>query len=148
MKARLQHFMEQEGLSPAKLADILEIQRSGLSHILSGRNKPGFDFIYKLIKSYPLLNAEWLITGKGNMYKEQRGLFDSNSPEIDTGKTHGKPLFDSVNEEVIQNSTNVESIENPNFRQISNNCPENKILVKALLFYSDGTFEDYVANKD
>ena len=45
MKSRLQQFLEVEQLSPARLSEIMGIQRSGLSHILSGRNKPGFDFI-------------------------------------------------------------------------------------------------------
>ena len=70
MKERLQQFLNSEQLTSSKLSDILGIQRSGMSHILSGRNKPSFDFIQKLLLKFPSLNAEWLITGKGNMYKE------------------------------------------------------------------------------
>lgn len=70
MKDRLQQFLTLEQLSPARFADILGVQRSGLSHILSGRNKPGFDFISKMLQKFPQINSEWLLTGKGKMYKE------------------------------------------------------------------------------
>ena len=70
MKDRLVQLLQSEQLSPSRFADILGVQRSGISHILSGRNKPGFDFIEKIVIKFPDINAEWLITGKGKMYKE------------------------------------------------------------------------------
>lgn len=70
MNSRLQQFLELENLTPARLADMLGVQRSGVSHILSGRNKPGYDFINKLLLKFPAINAEWLLTGKGKPYKE------------------------------------------------------------------------------
>ena len=139
MKSRLQQFLEVEQLSPARLADVLGIQRSGLSHILSGRNKPGFDFIQKLLTRYPTLSAEWLITGKGKMYKEQISpatitehkevindevsLFDDN--ESDTGE------FDTsqLNENLINTPQRDEG-------------RKKKILKRVLLIYSDNSFED------
>lgn len=71
MTNRLQQFLELENLTPARLADILGVQRSGLSHILSGRNKPGYDFIYKLLVKFPELSADWFLTGKGKPYKQR-----------------------------------------------------------------------------
>ncbi len=70
MKTRLQQFLQAEDLTPARFADRIGIQRSGVSHVLAGRNKPGFDFIESMLLCYPSLNAEWLMTGKGKMYKE------------------------------------------------------------------------------
>ena len=49
MRTRLQQFLQAENLSPSRFADQIGIQRSGMSHILSGRNKPGFDFIEKIL---------------------------------------------------------------------------------------------------
>ena len=72
MQSRLQQFLQAENITPARFADQIGIQRSGVSHILAGRNKPGFDFIEKMLRCYPSLNAEWLITGKGKMFKEIR----------------------------------------------------------------------------
>jgi len=70
MNERLKQFLTMEGLSPARFADIMEIQRSGISHLLSGRNKPSFEFIQKMLTAYPALNPEWLILGKGKPYKD------------------------------------------------------------------------------
>lgn len=70
MNSRLQQFLDLENLTPARLADMLGVQRSGLSHILSGRNKPGYEFINKLLVKFPTISADWLLTGKGKPYKE------------------------------------------------------------------------------
>ncbi len=79
MNNRLQQFLELENLTPARLADTLGVQRSGLSHILSGRNKPGFEFITKLLTKFPHINSEWLIMGNGKPYKEMMGSQTANS---------------------------------------------------------------------
>lgn len=69
MKDRLQQFLDLKNISAARLADMMGIQRSALSHILGGRNKPSFDFISKFITLFPYVNAEWFITGKGEAFK-------------------------------------------------------------------------------
>lgn len=86
MNSRLQQFLELENLTPARLADMLGVQRSGLSHILSGRNKPGYDFINKLLLKFPAINAEWLLTGKGKPYKEMNipSYAEERSPSFRT----------------------------------------------------------------
>ena len=70
MNNRLQQFLELENLTPARLADMLGIQRSGLSHILSGRNKPSYDFLNRILTKFPHINADWLMTGKGKAYRD------------------------------------------------------------------------------
>jgi len=67
MKERIKKYMDHKGLSAAELADIIGVQRSNLSHILTGRNNPGSSFIEKLLHKYPELDARWLITGEGDM---------------------------------------------------------------------------------
>ena len=70
MNNRLQQFLELENLTPARLADMLGVQRSGLSHILSGRNKPSYDFLTRILTKFPHINADWLMTGRGKAYRE------------------------------------------------------------------------------
>ena len=84
MQDRLQQFLQLEQLTPARLSDIIGVQRSGLSHILSGRNKPGFDFIQRLLTKFPTLSADWLITGKGKMYKEVNNGSSFREPKINS----------------------------------------------------------------
>jgi transcriptional regulator with XRE-family HTH domain len=82
MKERLIQLLDLEQLSPSKFADIIGVQRSSISHVISGRNKPSFDFLQKTLKAFPGLNASWLMLGEGSMY-DQMGrnvsgnLFDS-----------------------------------------------------------------------
>jgi len=69
MKERLLQIIDLEQLTPSKFADIIGVQRSSVSHIISGRNKPSFDFLQKTLKAFPGLNADWLIMGEGTMYE-------------------------------------------------------------------------------
>ena len=57
--------MEFYGLSGAGLADKIDVQRSSISHILSGRNKPSLDFIMKVLSAFPDVDLYWLLNGKG-----------------------------------------------------------------------------------
>ena len=56
MNKRLQQFLNAENISQSQFADTLNVARAGVSHILAGRNKPGFDFIESLILHFPDLN--------------------------------------------------------------------------------------------
>ena len=71
MNTRLLKFLESENISQAQFADTIGVARASISHLVSGRNKPGYDFIERMALSYPSLNLEWLITGKGKMYKTE-----------------------------------------------------------------------------
>ena len=73
MDKRLQQFLDAENISQAQLADTLGVARAGISHILSGRNKPGFDFLEAMAVHYPQISMDWLLTGKGRMYKDTAG---------------------------------------------------------------------------
>ena len=70
MDKRLLQFLEAENISQSRLAEILDVNRSGITHILSGRNRPGFDFIEQMALHYPSLSLDWLISGRGRMYKD------------------------------------------------------------------------------
>lgn len=70
MNHRLQQFLSAENISQAQFADSIDVARASVSHVLAGRNKPGYDFIRSISDHYPRLNLEWLISGKGKMYKQ------------------------------------------------------------------------------
>lgn len=67
MKDRIKQYIEHKGITAGELAVMLDVQRSNISHILNGRNKPGASFIEKLLLTFPDLNARWLLTGAGEM---------------------------------------------------------------------------------
>lgn len=72
MNNRLQQFLSAENLTQAQFADSINVARASISHILAGRNNPGYDFIINTMKRYPDLNIEWLLIGKGKMYRTAR----------------------------------------------------------------------------
>ncbi len=65
MKDRIAQILRTKNITATQFADELNVQRSGISHILSGRNNPSLDFIIKIKETYPEFNLDWLITGKG-----------------------------------------------------------------------------------
>ncbi len=68
MNERLEKLIKAEGLTSAKFAEILSVQPSSISHLLSGRNKPNFDFLSRLLTMFPNVNPHWFINGEGTMY--------------------------------------------------------------------------------
>jgi transcriptional regulator with XRE-family HTH domain len=67
---RFKLLLEQLHLSPSEFADKIGIQRSSVSHVLSGRNKPSIDFLEKILIIFPDIDTTWLITGRINSQKD------------------------------------------------------------------------------
>jgi transcriptional regulator with XRE-family HTH domain len=114
---RLELLLEYFGLSAAAFADKIEVQRSGISHLLSGRNKPSLDFVMKVVQTFPEVNLYWLLKGKGG--------FPS-----DLTSTASHPS----NESQFKNKISSEK------------APHEKTIEKIVFFYSDGSFKAYSAN--
>ena len=68
MKERIKKIIKQEGLNVNQFSTIIGVNRSTLSHILSGRNKPSVEVLQKILDHFPLLNANWLLRGSGDIY--------------------------------------------------------------------------------
>ena len=122
MISRILLILKTQDLSSSQFADEISVQRSSISHILSGRNNPSLEFVTKILKRYPDINSEWILFGKGSMYKESIGkkevqnsniknismqpdLFNLDKPEqveiqpIKTDELHGDIEYKNLNEE-------------------------------------------------
>ncbi|MBO4768759.1 MAG: helix-turn-helix transcriptional regulator [Bacteroidales bacterium] len=157
IEARLKQFLQMEELSPAKFADSIGIQRSGISHLLAGRNKPSYDFITKMLTTYPDLNADWLLTGKGKPYKNSSVSAPSLPPNdslFDSQQSGGNEELvpeDIDNEFIEASDFNSQPSENPIFDDFiqedtpktdSQTCSSRRRIVRVTIFYSDGTYEE------
>ena len=80
MKDRIKKIMESEGMTPARFADSIGLQRSVLSHILSGRNNPSLDVLMKVMSRFDYLSTVWVLFGKETMFKNKLKN-DSSNPE-------------------------------------------------------------------
>ncbi|MBN2663053.1 MAG: hypothetical protein JXR68_05340 [Bacteroidales bacterium] len=121
MKDRIQKYMDYKSISAGELAGILNVQRSNISHILNGRNKPGAAFIEKFLISFPDLNARWLLTGQGDMIvKDNNPTNQTDTFEAEIKVKEPKPI-----------------------NAINNMIQDDKPVTKIVFFYNDGTFDDY-----
>ncbi len=178
MNERLAHFMKLEGLTAVKFAEIMEVQPSSISHLLSGRNKPNFEFISRILLRFPQLNPDWIINGIGSVYKSKTPTESSNitgvknelftdviqSQELDNlvdsrnVNTNERPL-DALNHDDDIDEFEFTNVNNDNGAShefpssvppepgASNEIPvpatAQKSIARIVLFFSDGTFEDY-----
>lgn len=148
MNGRLQKFLEAENITQSQMADRLGVAKASISHILAGRNKPGFEFIQNMARCFPDLNLEWLITGKGKMYKsagerlvqpeiprqeppveQDLGLFGDNQSEPDLFPNDNAGEAAKVEEKVERDSPSESSASHPK-------------IVKIMVFYDNGTFKE------
>jgi transcriptional regulator with XRE-family HTH domain len=141
MKERLIEFLRIENKSSAQLAEEIGVQASGISHIISGRNNPSLDFVLKMLEKYRFLSTDWLLFGKGAMYKESRmqSLFDNtNSAGYDSAP---------VNAEIVKNEADTLVQESPGRETVVplNNMPSG--IVRIVWFYGDNSFEEYYPRK-
>jgi len=135
MVDRIQLILKSKNLSPSQFADEIQVQRSSVSHILTGRNKPSLDFILKILTSYPEINSDWLMFGKGQMIKqaerEEKIIIEEKQKiesqlELKEKKPQEKipvPSFPDVIEEKEVQSGEIEKIvvlyKNKTFREYS-----------------------------
>lgn len=64
MKDRIKEIMIENRLTAARFAEKIGVPKSGISHILSGRNNPSLDYISKILDVFPYIDSEWLILGR------------------------------------------------------------------------------------
>ncbi|MFR9523690.1 MAG: helix-turn-helix transcriptional regulator [Rikenellaceae bacterium] len=120
MKEKIVNLMKSEGLTSSRLAELLEIQPSRISHIVSGRNNPGFDLLQKILRRFPQINPDWLLLDSPTMYRDQRDQSGVDASGEAAPQGGGLPidLFGGVQTnigEVAQNSVGGSQGRNPQF---------------------------------
>lgn len=138
MNTRLQQFLAAENISQAQLADSLKVARAGISHIMAGRNKPSYDFLAALMNRYPRLNIEWLMFGKGKMYKD---LMETSEIATDL---FDEDLFSSqISKEDKQVMENIEpSIEIKSLESKAQETVKQRNVKKIIILFDDNTYQE------
>jgi transcriptional regulator with XRE-family HTH domain len=122
---RIKMVMKMNQLNAASFADRIGVQRSNVSHVLTGRNKPSLDFIEKMLIQFPKVNASWLISGQ----IQQTDVINPSKED----------------ESLI---TNVNSRLNTNVNREMNAKVSQKRIVKMITFYEDFTFDEFRPSND
>ncbi len=162
--------MKSESLTSSRLAELLEIQPSGISHIVSGRNKPGFDLLQKILRRFPRINPDWLLLDSPTMYRDGSSenssrdglnenlsaidLFEFGAPSSGGSTPNEANNFGANNMGSLMGFSEQNSGRNlsqnggqniaQNMAQNSPNFSQNSQRVeRVIILYSDGTFRSY-----
>lgn len=139
IKDRLSHIIRAKNLTATQFAEMMQIQPSNVSHLLSGRNKPSLDFLIKLKDVFPEYSFDWIILGKKPITVSERNTFvnDQNSnysEEVkhkDVINDNSLNLFDFKHDVKTEDATNYQAIHKNN----------NKRVVQLIYVYEDHTFK-------
>jgi len=151
---RLEIIFEYYGLSASGFADRIGVQRSSLSHLLSGRNKPSLDFVMKIAEVFPEVDLYWILNGKGNFPKSENNepviqkpetvstLFSEIRNEVSKDQNEQPDLFTkpSVEKNRVNENSEEKFSNTRNFETLKNNSDIDRIVV----FYKNGTFKNYI----
>ena len=138
---RINLILRAKNITAKQFAEEIGIQPSGMSHILGGRNNPSLDFVTKVVRRYPEIDANWLLLGKGEMYTSGVGTSQPSEPTLFAPP---EPTPSPV--ELPEPEKEVEMDADPIHLPAINEepAPDNgRRLVKILFFYDDRTFEEY-----
>lgn len=129
MQERFKQLLKEKNLTAARFAELIQVNASAMSHILNGRNKPGFDVLEKIVQAFPDVNLNWLISGQGNIYNS----VPQNTNLSERDKQENMPSIpSSLQPSQRNNPLPVLSLEN---------VP--KKIKRIILFFDNGTFEIY-----
>ncbi|MBG6188574.1 helix-turn-helix domain-containing protein [Flavobacterium sp. CAN_S2] len=147
---RLEIILDYYSLNASSFADKIGVQRSSLSHLLSGRNKPSLDFILKILEVFPDVDLYWILNGKGNFPKNsQQSVIKENNveqvvkqniPAPSSAEIIPENLFSEIKIPNPIPALETKKIENQNSAKESDSTEIDKIVI----FYKNGTFKSYV----
>ena len=127
---RLKKVIDYYGESASSFAEKIGVQRSSISHILSGRNKPSLEFVLKVLSSFPEVQLYWLMNGKGNFPAEK----NAEQKVEQKPKSQNEDLFSTPQTEKI--TTEISEV-----KQITSNSK--KEIDRIIIFYKDGSFSNF-----
>ncbi len=131
MDEKLRILMQSENLTASRLAEILEVKPAAISHILSGRNKPSFELLCKIVNRFPQINPYWLL-GDAEEMRNTNAPIPTDANQVPTSGT----LFDLSAEK----SDNSDISQNPQTSEISHTSRSD--IEKIIIIYRDNSFEE------
>lgn len=146
MHEKLPILMKSEGLTSSRLAELLGIQPSGISHLISGRNKPSFDLLQKILRRFPNINPDWLLLDSEEMYRKENNAA-TKGDLLDASKSE-MPAF-SANQTEETNSTTERNNETKSGADVATilsaqtDGSSQRKVKRVILLYNDHSFESY-----
>lgn len=147
MREKLLNLMKSEQLTASKLAELLDIQPSGISHILSGRNKPSFDLVQKILRRFPRVNPDWLLLDKDEMYR----TIDIEPQPATSQSISTEELDEAMQQSTVSGmttpATNSTSASTPAQQIAAAYAPKSGNVKRVIILFDDHTFESYEVSR-
>ena len=155
---RINLLLRAKNITARQFAEEIGIQPSGMSHILGGRNNPSLEFVSKVLRRYPEIDANWLLLGHGEMYSSGTPTPASTpaptstpslfSEEMSVASESFLPEEEDVTVEVSpgkveDNIPIVETSDRPPLPLSEQIVTDGRRLDRILFIYSDKTFQEY-----
>lgn len=140
---RLEIILDYYALNASGFADKIGVQRSSLSHLLSGRNKPSLDFLLKILDVFPEVDLYWILNGKGSFPKSNEVVVEQKPLKSLTNTSAEKEIGNLFSEDIKEVVTSLpEKTETANSPSPHKNDEDE--IDKIVIFYKNGTFKSYV----
>ncbi len=164
LSARIKQIMNESGMTTTEFSNKLGVQRSGLSHVFNGRNRPGLDLVLRIVKVFPQVSYEWLLEGKETKRENVTSGSDHDKTEdaaqfdVTTVTENNNNTRSELSEAASKESEDVNNVskeeEQAEYRTLShedkgvvNKSVEkkhsSKKAIRIIVLYSDGSFESF-----
>ena len=154
MHNRLKQFLAAENITQAQFSNTIGIGKANISHVLAGRNKPGYDFIKAIMLGYPHLNINWLLLGTGKMYEMSKPTYVKPTPnEALLFENDDLPLFEEepIDEPIYTPQDVEEPVLNENIEvltsikesvKVAQSPVKQRKVSKIVILFDDGSFQE------
>ena len=141
MKEKLRDLLESEGLKPGQFTEMVGINPAGVSHLLAGRNKPGFELLQKILRRFPRVSPDWLLIDEGPMYRtDERNDFSTATAEpapfqepAPTATPTSTNLFETPSAPTAAQQKEIATMGQHSGREVA----------RVIVCYTDHTFESF-----
>ncbi len=142
---RLEKILDYYGLSATAFSEKIDFNRSTISHLISGRNKPSLEFVMKVVNTFEEVNLYWLLNGKGSFPSTHQNEnlaipTASNFQNIKNNAEISTATQKTTEEKIPVSETLENSVNDVPSGSVSNPKPIERIVI----FYGDGSFKEYV----
>ena len=141
MKEKLRDLLESEGLKPGQFAEMVGINPAGVSHLLAGRNKPGFELLQKILRRFPRVSPDWLLMDEGPMYRtNEQNTFSTATADPAPAKESASiaspnpmTLFETPSTATVAQQNEIATTAQHSGREVA----------RVIVCYTDHTFESF-----
>jgi predicted transcriptional regulator len=145
IKDRIAHIIRSKNLTATQFAEMMQIQPSNVSHLLSGRNKPSLDFLIKLKDIFPEYSFDWIILGKKPITMSER------QQSVKEEMLHDNVQFAAIESTALKIGnflgTTEETDRNSIDEIVETKIEQSKQVKQIVYIYDDNTFEIYSSNR-